>query len=165
MYDRNRTADGGQSDGAVEDADDDDAQLAALTDDERATLLSCVDQIRDVLGDALAESHMRQIVLSNDFDADRSLDDALQASQRAQEKASAAKAQRSKATPPRQAATKTDKGERSHVGATLWYHFLGVNDVFSFLCFVAYSTQPTLVTAPPHPTHTHALEQGKMRVH
>lgn len=141
MYDRNRSTAADHSD---EDEDDDAAQLAALSDEQRATLQSCIDQIRDVLGDVLTQSHMSHIVLTHAFDADQSLDAALQAAQRSQA-AATAKAQRSKATPPRQQqATKADKGERLHlvcVCVCVCVLLLGVNDESFVFSFVAYPTQ------------------------
>lgn len=165
MYDRNRSAAADHSD---EDEDDDAAQLAALSDEQRATLQSCIDQIRDVLGDVLTQSHMSQIVLTHAFDADQSLDAALQAAQRSQA-AATAKAQRSKATPPRQQqATKADKGERLHLVCVCVFAFfclvLTMSRLYSLLLHIQHNAITTAY-ARSASIHPHALEQGKMRVH
>lgn len=165
MFDRNQSAAAGHPNHSDADEDDDADQLAAMSDEQRATLQSCIDQIRDVLGDVLTQAHMSHIVLTNAFDADLSLDAALQAAQRAQA-AATAKAQRSKATPPRQQqANKADKGERGHktmcvCGSEIRVRvdLLGVNNEFPVFSFFCISNTTTLLLLPPtlpQTTHTH----------
>ncbi|KAK3921301.1 HBS1-like protein [Frankliniella fusca] len=48
-----------------------------LSDLDEARLRSCLDEIRDVIGDSLSEATLADIILANDFDVSKSLDAAL----------------------------------------------------------------------------------------
>lgn len=48
-----------------------------LSELDEARLRSCLDEIRDVIGDSMSEASLADIILSNDFDVAKSLDAAL----------------------------------------------------------------------------------------
>lgn len=69
---------GGHSDDSGDDTVD---ATAELTLDQRAIVLSCVDEIRQVIGDKLSQNRLARIVLRSEYDLTRSLDVALEACQ------------------------------------------------------------------------------------
>lgn len=71
--------DAGQTDAAA--GDEYAAVRASLSDEQRAILLSCIDQIRDVVGAKFSEPRLAQIVIGNDYDVCKSLDEALNSEQ------------------------------------------------------------------------------------
>lgn len=64
--------------------------LPALSDDDRATMMSIVDQLYDILGDKLPEQQLQWIVLNNEYDLSASMDAALNAASRITPPAAAA---------------------------------------------------------------------------
>ncbi|CAG4963769.1 unnamed protein product [Parnassius apollo] len=54
-----------------------DLRCLSLTEEEEAKLLSCLDELRDVLGDTVSENMLIQTVLSHKFDFNKALDELL----------------------------------------------------------------------------------------
>ncbi|XP_014360276.2 protein HBS1 [Papilio machaon] len=54
-----------------------DIRNLALTDADEAKLLSCLDELRDILGDTVSENVLIQTVLTNKFDFAKALDEIL----------------------------------------------------------------------------------------
>ncbi|XP_013148649.1 PREDICTED: HBS1-like protein [Papilio polytes] len=54
-----------------------DIRSLALTDADEAKLLSCLDELRDILGDTVSENVLIQTVLSKKFDLTKALDELL----------------------------------------------------------------------------------------
>lgn len=52
-------------------------QTRNLSEIDEARLRSCLDEIRNVIGDSLSEAALADIILANDFDVAKSLDAAL----------------------------------------------------------------------------------------
>lgn len=51
--------------------------MPKLNDDDQARLLSCMEEIRNVVGDAVSDQRMVKIVLKYEFDFAKSLDEIL----------------------------------------------------------------------------------------
>lgn len=52
-------------------------QSRNLSELDEARLRSCLDEIRNVIGDSMSEASLADIILANDFDVAKSLDAAL----------------------------------------------------------------------------------------
>lgn len=59
--------------------DSENFQRPDLNDVDRARLLSCIDEIRNVVGESISEKQLVETILKNDFDVTKSLDDVLNA--------------------------------------------------------------------------------------
>lgn len=48
-----------------------------MADDDRAKLESCIDEIRNVIGDAASDRQLTETILKNNFDSEKSLAEIL----------------------------------------------------------------------------------------
>lgn len=51
--------------------------MPKLNDNDQARLLSCMEEIRNVVGEAVSDKHVVETVLKHDFDFAKSLDEIL----------------------------------------------------------------------------------------
>lgn len=59
--------------------DSENFQRPVLNDVDTARLLSCIDEIRNVVGESVSEKQLVETILKNDFDVTKSLDAVLNA--------------------------------------------------------------------------------------
>ncbi|XP_068628525.1 protein HBS1 [Battus philenor] len=82
----------------IERRESTDLRSLSLTEADEAKLLSCLDELRDILGDTVSENVLIQTVLSNKFDFDKALDKLLN-SDKSKEKEAEKTKEQAKAPP------------------------------------------------------------------